>query len=64
MIFLLDSDKQSFGLDNVPKFIHIKAATVKIQCFENLSDFWVLQTRICLEGAIFKISEQSHSHSC
>ena len=41
MIFLLDSDKQSFGLDNFPKFINIKAATVKIQCFENLSDFRV-----------------------
>ena len=34
MIFLIDSDKQSFGLDNVSKFIKIKAAIVKIQCFE------------------------------
>ena len=35
MISLLDSDKQSFGLDNVPKFTKIKAAIVEIQCFEN-----------------------------
>ena len=35
MIFLLDSDKQSFGLDNVPKYIKSKVAIVKIQCFEN-----------------------------
>ena len=35
MFFLLDSDKQSFRLDNVPKFIKIKAAIVNIQCFEN-----------------------------
>ena len=34
MIFLLDADKQSFRLDNVPKFIKIKAAIVKIQSFE------------------------------
>ena len=35
MIFLLDSDKQSFTLDNVPKFIKINAVIVKMQCFEN-----------------------------
>ena len=35
VIFQLDSDKQSFGLDNVPKFIRFEAAIVKIQCFEN-----------------------------
>ena len=40
MVFLLDSDKQSFHVDNVPKFIKIKAAIVKIQCFENESDFF------------------------
>ena len=42
VIFQLDSDKQSFGLDNVSKFIRIEAAIVKIQCFENKSDFLVL----------------------
>ena len=40
MISLLDSDKQSLGLDNVPKFIKTKTAIVKIQCVENLSDFF------------------------
>ena len=39
MVFLLDSEKQSFRVDNVQKFIKIKAAIVKIQCFENESDF-------------------------
>ena len=39
MIFQLDSDKQSFGLDNVPTIIRIEAAIIKIQCFENKSDF-------------------------
>ena len=38
MVFLLDSDKQSFRVDNVPKFIKIKPAIVKIQCFENEID--------------------------
>ena len=40
MCFLLDSDKQSFRVDNVSKFIKIKSAIVKIQCFENYSEFW------------------------
>ena len=40
MVFLLDSDKQSFRVDNVPKFIKIKAAIVIIQCFQNERDFW------------------------
>ena len=31
MNFQLDSDKQSFGLNNVPKFVKIEAAIVKIQ---------------------------------
>ena len=35
VIFQLYSDKQSFGLDNVPKFIKIEAAIVKIQRFKN-----------------------------
>ena len=35
MISLLDSDKHSFGLDNVPKFIKFKAA------IENEGDFLV-----------------------
>ena len=42
MIFQLDSDKQSFGLDNVPTIIRIEAAIIKIQCFENKSDFFVV----------------------
>ena len=42
VIFQLDSDKQSFDLDNVPTFIRIEAAIIKIQCFENKSDFFVL----------------------
>ena len=40
MIFQLDSDKQLFGLDNVPTIIRIEAAIIKIQCFENKSDFF------------------------
>ena len=36
MVFLLYSDKQSFRLDNVPKFINIKAAIVKIQCLNEI----------------------------
>ena len=40
IIFQLDSDKQSFGLDNVPTCIRIKAAIIKIQCFENKIDFF------------------------
>ena len=40
VIFQLDSDKHSFGLDNVPTFIRIEAAIIKIQCFENKSDFF------------------------
>ena len=31
VIFQLDSDKHSFGLDNVPTFIIIEAAIIKIQ---------------------------------
>ena len=49
MIFQLDSNKKSFGLDNVPKFIRIEAAIVKIQCFENQhklkKDYCILDTR-------------------
>ena len=40
--FQLDSDKHTFGLDNDPKFVKIETAVVKIQCFENESDFLVL----------------------
>ena len=40
--FQLDSDKQSFSINNVPHFVKIEAAIVKIQCFENESDFLVL----------------------
>ena len=38
-IFQLDSDKQAFGLDNVLKCDNIVVIIIKIQCFENLSDF-------------------------
>ena len=42
MNFQLDSDKLSFGLDNVPKFVNIEAAIVKMQCFKNESFFSTL----------------------
>ena len=39
-MFLLDSDKQSFRVDNVPKFIKIKAAIIKMQCFKKYRVFF------------------------
>ena len=40
-MFLLDSDKQSFRVDNVPKFIKIKAAIIKMQCFKKYRVFFL-----------------------
>ena len=37
---LLDSDKQSFRVDNVPKFIKIKSAIVKIHVLKTKVIYW------------------------
>ena len=42
VMFQLNSDKYSFGVDNVQISSKIEAAIVKIQCFENKNDLFCI----------------------
>ena len=61
MVFLLDSDKQPFRVDNVPKFIKIKAARI-IQILEKID-----QKSHTLQGFSFNVTQiylQNYNFEC